>query len=71
MATFRSLSLLAECLKIEHGLELLESQGIVPLQKYFTKMFAEALTSKTKATKNLAMDINFKAAAALTEKLAQ
>ncbi len=71
METFRSLSLLAECLKIEHGLELLESQGIVPLQKYFTKMFAEALTSKTKATKNLATDINFKAAAGLTMQLAQ
>lgn len=70
MGAFRSLSLLAECLKIEHGLELLESQGIVPLQKYFTKMFAEALTSKTKATKNLAQDMNFKAAAGLTEKLA-
>ncbi len=71
METFRSLSLLAECLKIEHGLELLESQGIVPLQKYFTKMFAEALTSKTKATKNLALDLNFKAAAKLCEGLAQ
>jgi len=71
METFRSLSLLAECVKIEHALELLESQGIVPLQKYFTKMFAEALTSKTKATKNLALDLNFKAAAGLCEKLAQ
>ncbi len=69
MEMFRSLSLLAECLKIEHGLELLESQGIVPLQKYFTKMFAEALTSKTKATKNLVQDVNFKEAAGLTENL--
>jgi len=66
----RSISLIAEALKIDHSLELLETQGIKPLHLYFKKMQNEALTSKVKALKNLMYDIKFKAAMFLTEELA-
>jgi ERCC4-related helicase len=59
----RGLSLLAECMKIEHALELLESQGIAPLNEYLENIMKDALTSKTKATQNLARDLHFRSAA--------
>ena len=67
----KSISLVAEALKVEHALELLETQGIVPLNKYFQRLLAEALTSKIKAVKNLSLDEHFKAAAYLTGELAE
>ena len=67
----RSVSLLAEALKVEHGLELLESQGLAQLHSYLVKIQQEALTSKIKATQNLVLDANFKAAARLTAELVQ
>ncbi len=66
----KSVSLTAEALKIDHALELLESQGIKPLQTYFKKIQSESLTSKTKAVKNLMLDQYFKSAMYLTEELA-
>jgi ERCC4-related helicase len=65
----RSVSLIAEALKIDHALELLETQGLKPLNKYFTKLRSEALTSKVKAVKNLMQDLNFKTAGFLVEEL--
>ncbi len=65
----KSLSLLAEALKAEHALELLECQGIRPLDIYMNKLFEQAHKSKTKAVKNLAIDPNFKAAHYLTKSL--
>lgn len=65
----RSISLLAEALKVDHALELLESQGIPQLQSYFSKLQQEALTTKVKAVKNLFLDENFKSALYLTEEL--
>ncbi|HLC71502.1 MAG TPA: DEAD/DEAH box helicase, partial [Candidatus Nanoarchaeia archaeon] len=65
----RSISLLAEALKVEHALELLESQGISQLHSYFTRMQQELSTTKVKAVINLLMDENFKSAAYLTEEL--
>lgn len=67
----KSVSLVAEAMKAEHALELLETQGITPLQEYFDKLFSEAESSKVKATKNLAADMNFKAASILTRKLVE
>ena len=67
----RSVSLLAEALKVDHALELLETQGIQPLHKYLQKMQEEAPSSKVKALKNLMLDQNFKAAMFLTQELAQ
>lgn len=65
----RSVSLLAEALKVDHALELIETQGLNTLHKYFTKLQGESLTSKVKAVKNLMFDLNFKAAAYLTNEL--
>jgi len=65
----RSVSLMAEALKIEHGIELLESQGIEQLSKYLNNIKTQALSSKTKAVKNLVLDENFKTATYLTDEL--
>lgn len=65
----RSISLAAEALKVEHALELLETQGIPQLAAYFSKILQEARTSTIKAVKNLTIDEHFKGAAALTDQL--
>ncbi|MFC1801084.1 DEAD/DEAH box helicase [Nanoarchaeota archaeon] len=58
----KSISLLAEAMKIQHALVLLETQGIAALKKYLEKLQQESLTAKTRAVKNLVQDINFKSA---------
>ncbi len=65
----KSVSLVAEALKVDHAIELLETQGINPLHSYCNKLKQEATTSKVKAVRNLVLDENFKAAAYLTEEL--
>ena len=65
----KSVSLIAEALKVDHSLELLESQGLTPLSLYFKKLQSESLTSKVKAVKNLMLDVNFKSAMYLTDEL--
>jgi ERCC4-related helicase len=65
----KSVSLIAEALKVDHAIELIETQGVKPLSSYFKKIQQEALTTKIKATKNLSIDLNFKSAAYLTEQL--
>ncbi len=65
----RSVSLIAEAMKVEHGIELLESQGIKQLHSYLNKMQQGSLTTKVKATKNLVRDLNFKSALYLTNEL--
>lgn len=67
----RSVSLVAEALKVEHGLELLESQGVIQLQSYLNKIQQESLTTKVKATKNLVQDLNFKSALYLANELVE
>ncbi len=67
----RSVSLVAEAMKVEHSLELLETQGLQPLQQYFQKLQQEGLTTKVKAVKNLLIDANWKMAIHLTEQLVQ
>jgi Fanconi anemia group M protein len=67
----KSVSLLAEAMKAEHAVELLETQGITPLLHYFERIYEEAHTSKVKAVKNLASDLNFKSAFILTKRLAE
>ncbi len=59
---WNSISLLAEVMKIYHALELLETQGIAALHKYFEKLLSESRTSKTKAIKSIMSDSNFKSA---------
>ncbi len=65
----RSVSLLAEALKIDHALELLETQGIVPLHTYLSRLRTEAVTSKVKAVQNLIIDPFFKEAFYYIEQL--
>ncbi len=67
----RSISLIAEALKVEHALELLETQGPKQLQTYLNKLQQESLTSKVKAVKNVVQDEPFKAALVLVEETVQ
>ncbi|HSU72246.1 MAG TPA: DEAD/DEAH box helicase [Candidatus Binatia bacterium] len=64
----RSVSLVAEIIKAQHALELLETQCVSSLKEYFTKVFEEAKAGKSKAVKNLVMDLNWKSAFILTQK---
>lgn len=65
----RGLSLLAECMKVQHALELLESQGISQLHEYLQGIITDSYTSKTKATQNLARDLYFRSAVQKTTNL--
>jgi len=56
------ISTLAEMMKIYHALELLETQGIIALQKYFEKLMAESRTARTKAIQSIMTNANFKSA---------
>ncbi len=67
--TLKSISLLAEALKVDHAIELLETQGIRSLHQYLSKMQQEALTSKVKAVKNLMIDPHFRSAIFLCKEL--
>ncbi len=67
--TFKAVSLLAEIIKAQHALELLETQGITALHKYFDKLQQEALSTKSKAVKRLVSDLNFKSAFVKTNSL--
>jgi Fanconi anemia group M protein len=67
----KGISLLAEVVKVQHALELLETQGIAPLIKYMTGLFQDAASSRIKAVKNLVADSNFKSAFAVVTQLAE
>ena len=69
MGLLKSLSLLAEVMKTQHALELLETQGITALQKYFDKLQQESIHTNVKAVKNLVIDTSFKTAMHFTAKL--
>ncbi|ADI74555.1 ERCC4 domain protein [Methanohalobium evestigatum Z-7303] len=54
---YNALSLLAEILKVNHALEVLETQGVDALTKYYDRLDREAgLKSGSKASKRLAED---------------
>ncbi len=55
-ALLKSVSLAAEALKIEHAIELVETQGLHAVEKYLSELYEKAQTTKTKATQNLARD---------------
>lgn len=65
----KSVSLLAEVMKAGHALELLETQGIAPLQSYFSRLVEEGRTTKVRALKNLLADRNFRAAMVKVQRL--
>ena len=53
---FQGLSVVAEALKIEHSLELLETQGSGSLLEYLKRMRKSAESGKTKAVKRIMKD---------------
>jgi len=67
----KSISLLAEAMKVQHALELIETQGITPLMNYLEKLQMQAVTTKVKAVQNLIRDLNFRSAFIKTKTLAE
>lgn len=65
----KSISLLAEAMKTQHALELVETQGLESLRKYFDKIDEQARTTSVKAAKNLVQDIDFIRAKKITSDL--
>ncbi len=65
----KTISLLAEIMKVQHAMELLETQGIEPLFIYIDGILKQSYSSKVKAVQNLAKDANFRAAYVKTETL--
>lgn len=57
---FKAISITAELIKINHSIEMLETQGIKSLYTYLDNIFNG--NSKTKATQNLTKDLNIKSA---------
>jgi len=64
-----AISVLAEIMKLQYALELLETQGIIPLYKYMGKINNDARTTKVKAVKNIVKDLNFRSAFIKVSKL--
>ncbi|MBW2988995.1 DEAD/DEAH box helicase [Candidatus Woesearchaeota archaeon] len=66
---WKAISLLAEIMKIQHAVELLETQGVSALHSYLEKLQKDAASGKTKAVKNIVSDINFRISRAKLYKL--
>ena len=62
----KAVSICAEAMKVQHALELAESQGVYSLKEYFEDLFLKAKTTNTQATKNLIQDHEFRTAYAKT-----
>jgi len=54
---YKAVSILAEIMKVEHAVDLIQTQGVVPLKKYFERL-KEEMENKggSKATKRLMQD---------------
>jgi len=65
----KALSVIAQAVKCQHGLELVETQSLLSLKKYMDDMFSQCATTKVKATQNLCADVYFKSALIKTESL--
>jgi len=57
------------CIRDRHAVELLETQGVIALHKYFEKLQKDAVSGKTKAVKNIVKDVNYRSALIKTERL--
>jgi Fanconi anemia group M protein len=64
---WQGISLAAQLMKVQHALELLETQNLESLQTYFESMMDKS--TKVRANKNLAKDVNFKSAYIKTKSL--
>ncbi|MFC1648922.1 DEAD/DEAH box helicase [Nanoarchaeota archaeon] len=58
----KSLSLLAEAMKVQHAVMMIETQGLEATVAYMERLNQQATTSKVKAVQNLVKDLNFKSA---------
>ncbi|MBI5388968.1 DEAD/DEAH box helicase [Candidatus Woesearchaeota archaeon] len=65
----KSLSYAAEAMKVQHAIELIETQGIHSLHAYMEKLMEESRTSKVKAVQNLVMDLHFRSAYTQTKNM--
>jgi len=62
-ATFKGISVMAEILKLQHAVELAETQGGAALLKYFQRLQGEALSrSGSKASRRIMQDPQFRQA---------
>ena len=59
---WNAISTLAEIMKVQHGLELIETQGANAANEYLERLEKESYTSSVKAVKNLVKDLNFRSA---------
>ena len=58
---FRAISVCAEAIKVNHAIEMLETQGVLALNKYLDTIFKDTKV-QSKAVKNLINDLNMKSA---------
>ncbi|MDY6964471.1 MAG: DEAD/DEAH box helicase [Halobacteriota archaeon] len=66
--TYKAASIEAEILKLKHALDLIETQGVSALQKYFERLENEAKSKDgSKATKRLLSEPNIKKAISLLD----
>ncbi len=65
----KSISLVAEVMKVYHALELVETQGIAALYAYMQKLESDAEAGTSKAVKNLMNDPEFRSARIITTRL--
>jgi ERCC4-related helicase len=70
-SVLKAISFAAEALKIQHAIELIETQGIGALSVYLEDINSSATTSKVKAVQNLSIDPNFRAALVKTRILVE
>jgi ERCC4-related helicase len=66
-SAFAAVSVITQCIKLEHALGLLETQGIRPLLEYWDKLKSD----KTKASKVISNDKRIRKAVLLTKQLAE
>ena len=68
---WKAISVLAEIMKMQHAVELIETQGVKSLHDYLNKLQHDSATSKTKAVKNIVADVEFRSALFKTNRLVQ
>lgn len=71
MDVLRGISLAAEAMKINHALELLDTQGISSLQKYAQSLREQARAGQSKAVVNLVEDVMWKTACVQIDALSE
>lgn len=68
-SAFYTVSMVAELLKVDHALEMIESQGVAAIVNYLRKMAADAEEGKTRAVKRIMADEEIKLCVQKAEEL--